>query len=327
MKYNKWDFSKNEKIYVACPAYAKSGGPELLHQLAYEISKYRKCYIYYYNSRLKVPIPQGYEKYVSNYVTHIPYKDINKQNIIIIPEVATELLYRFSEMNCVLWWLSIDNFKSSEKNFLDVIIREYGRRKFSFYRFRNKCLHLVQSYYAKKYLVQHGINKKDIQFLSDYINTDFYNLSTSKRNNIVLYNPKKGMEFTKKIISASKGLKFIPIINMTNMEIIELMQKSKVYIDFGNHPGKDRLPREAALQGLCIITGRNGAANNNIDIPIPNNFKIKAKEKNIPQVINKIEECLDNYDENKKMFLPYIESILNEKLIFEDSVKQLFGGK
>jgi len=44
----------------------------------------------------------------------------------------------------------------------------------------------------------------------------------------------------------------------------------KLYVDFGKHPGKDRMPREAAVHGCCIITGRRGAAGNPFDIPIPN---------------------------------------------------------
>jgi hypothetical protein len=39
------------KIYVACPANTATGGPELLHQLAYHFINDLgiKAYIYYYN--------------------------------------------------------------------------------------------------------------------------------------------------------------------------------------------------------------------------------------------------------------------------------------
>lgn len=325
MRQDKWDFSEIKKIYVACPAYIKTGGTELLHQLVYEVSKYRPCSIYYLNCHAKNPTPLEFQKYVNDYVTHIPYADINKENIIIIPETATEMLYRYPEMKCIIWWLSVDNFKREEKDFLDVIIREWGKSKFSFYRFHNKCLHLVQSQYAMDYLKRHGIKKQAICFLSDYINTEYYNCHNKERENIILYNPKKGTEFTQMIMQAAKDMRFIPIINMSNMEVINLMQRAKVYIDFGNHPGKDRIPREAALQGLCVITGKDGAAQNMVDVPIKKSFKIKARKKNIPHIINTIRQCLSEYEENQKLFVPYIEFILAEKAKFENTIKQLFG--
>lgn len=33
--------------------------------------------------------------------------------------------------------------------------------------------------------------------------------------------------------------------------MILTMRKAKVYIDFGFHPGKDRIPREAVMCGAC----------------------------------------------------------------------------
>lgn len=35
---------KHSKVYVLCPAYSKTGGPELLHQLVHTLSEKRyKC--------------------------------------------------------------------------------------------------------------------------------------------------------------------------------------------------------------------------------------------------------------------------------------------
>lgn len=54
----------------------------------------------------------------------------------------------------------------------------------------------------------------------------------------------------------ARELNFKPIINMTRDEVIRELQRAKVYIDFGNHPGKDRIPREAAILGCCAIVGK-----------------------------------------------------------------------
>ena len=50
------------------------------------------------------------------------------------------------------------------------------------------------------------------------------------------------------------------------------MMESKVYIDFGNHLGKDRIPREVA-SGCCIITGKTGADKYKEDVYIGEKFK------------------------------------------------------
>jgi len=57
-----------------------------------------------------------------------------------------------------------------------------------------------------------------------------------------------------------------------------------MYIDFGTHPGKDRIPREAALRNCIVLTNRNGAADNNVDVPIPNEYKIHSVLSNLGKI-------------------------------------------
>ena len=67
-------------------------------------------------------------------------------------------------------------------------------------------------------------------------------------------------------------------LGFNTKQIINIYNKTKVYLDFGYHPGKDRMPREAALFNNCIITNKKGSAKNKLDIPI--NDKYKFEEKN-----------------------------------------------
>ena len=77
------------------------------------------------------------------------------------------------------------------------------------------------------------------------------------------------------------------------------MAKSKIYIDFGNHPGKDRIPREASASHCVVVTGKRGSAANQIDVPIPDDFKfddsIGNDEKIIPQIVEKLRSILKNF--------------------------------
>ena len=58
-------------------------------------------------------------------------------------------------------------------------------------------------------------------------------------------------------------------------QVQAMLKKAKVYIDFGGHPGMDRIPREAALAGCIVVTNREGSAAFRQDVPIPSQYKIQ----------------------------------------------------
>jgi hypothetical protein len=111
---------------------------------------------------------------------------------------------------------------------------------------------------------------------------------------------------------------------MTKEEIIKTLQRAKVYIDFGNHPGKDRIPREAAILGCCVITGKRGSAAFFEDVPIPDEYKFEDKEENIPKIIEKIKDCFRNFEERYKDFEYCREVIRNEPQKFVEDIKKIF---
>ena len=82
---------------------------------------------------------------------------------------------------------------------------------------------------------------------------------------------KKNSEKTITINSFRENL--IELKGFTSKEIIRIFQKTKLYIDFGYHPGKDKMPREAVLFNNCVITNLKGSAYNKFDIPINKQFK------------------------------------------------------
>ena len=111
---------------------------------------------------------------------------------------------------------------------------------------------------------------------------------------------------------------------MTVEEIKNLMRKGKVYIDFGNHPGKDRIPREAAISGCCIITNRKGSAKFYEDVSIDEKYKFDDDMKNIPNVIETINRCINNYDNEINEFENYRNLIEKEKEKFGKDILNVF---
>lgn len=331
------------KIFIYCPAGLVTGGAELLHQLC-DVLNRSGClsYIVYYGSREK-KIPMDYQKYKINISE---YTEDCANNIIVICESIANYTFKFKKAQIFLWWLSVDNFYYGQQSFLKI--KEYFRwnkafvsvvlkkKLKGFLKLENRFInnydinmlievgcHGYQSEYAKDFLINHGVKK--MMPLKDYINTEYFNkVSFRDREDVVLYNPRKGIKFTNKLIAFAPEINWKPIENMTRTEVLSTMQRAKLYIDFGYHPGKDRLPREAAINGCCIITGKLGAAGFWGDIPIDTQYKFNQGDVDIPLIIDKIKYLLKNYNKKISDFESYRNIILLEKSDFEKDVISTF---
>lgn len=322
-------------ICVLCPAYKATGGPELLHQLVYTLNKQNtKAVICYYGidkTSSESPRNSQYDKYCNTYISFDDLHDESNQ-IIVFPEIFIDHLDKFKKSTKVVWWLSVDNYLKNYsipyiiKKHLYRRLRHVWRLTYPAWRARKKIdYNLAQSWYAVDYLKKHRFN--NIEYLSDYVNEQYVipdEEISSNRSNIVLYNPRKGFEFTKKIIEYMPDVTWVPLQNLTRDEVRTLLEKAKVYIDFGNHPGKDRFPREAAISGCCVITNRQGSAGYDKDVPLAPQYKFNNKESEIPQIVETIKNCLIHYEDHIHDFAEYRSMIRTEKGVFEDDTNRIF---
>jgi hypothetical protein len=325
--------TEHTSVYIAAPANLATGGPELLHQFAHTLRQMHvNAVMYYKPDDRDDPAPPQYASYEVPFVRAV---DDSADNILIMPEVYGRSFESYSHIQKALWWLSVDNYYNKEnvgsraknKKSINAFLTRLGFNHPLFFLKSLKTidLHLVQSHYASVFLKNKGV--KYIAFLTDYLNDDFLSIETprEKKEDIIAYNPRKGYAFTKKIIAYDPSLKFVPIKDMSRQEVIELLQKAKVYIDFGNHPGKDRIPREAAILNCCIITGQRGSAKYFEDIAIDDKYKFADKKSSIPQITRMIHQCIDDYDNEAEHFVAYKERILNEKNVFLQEVHNIFS--
>jgi hypothetical protein len=334
---------KDTKIFVACPANVSTGGPESLHQLAYHLRKDLNinAYIYYYNfdnRRFETPVHPEYQIYGNPCVIKLNEIEDNEKNIIIVPEVqeGLNLLQLFKNIRKGVWFLSVDYYylsKFYEKmlfldfNKLDLLSNKIEKLAKKFPYEKDPLLKLADFYMTTSHRgLKWFSDLKPMFYLKRPINKAFIENSTkfSKKENIVAYNPKKGFSFTKKIIKFAKDIIFVPIDNMTREEVINLLKKSKVYIDFGYFPGPERMPKEAAILGCCVITGKRGCAAFFEDVPIPDEYKFEDIEENIPKIVDKIKDCLENYEERYKDFENYREIIKNGPKEFIEDLRKTF---
>jgi hypothetical protein len=318
---------KDTKVYVLCPSNFATGGTELAHQLVHKLRAMDINSIVYYFDYVDLstsPVNERFKKYDTPYTNAID--DVNS-NILITPEIYTQYLYGFKQIRKGIWWLSVDGYfpKGLRRRLKQKIgITKVFKVRKHLTKSDQTIQHFVQSEYARNFLTLHNISS---EYLSDYLNPEYINKSASStlnRENIVLYNPKKGLEFTKKLIDCAPEINWKPLINMSPAMIADALSTSKIYIDFGNHPGKDRFPREAAIMGCCVVTGLRGSANNEIDIPIPSKYKFDEKRTSAKTIVEFIKELFQTYETRISDFANYRSVILNEEKEFEKSLQKIF---
>jgi len=327
----------NSKIFILSPWY-KTGGVECLHQLA-DLLKKKGFHsgIVYPSIHKKILYPQySYDVF--------PKIEDNRKNILIIPESMPKEIYKYKKIRKAIWWLSFDKAPLEEYLFLfnrffyflnRALRRIFGNphKKITKYLFdKKKTLlkefynidHFCQSNYVKEKLKNKGI--KNLEMLEDYIYLEKKTRKTKKqkKENSVCYNPKKGFSYTKKIMKLNPAIQFIPLINMTKEELYNQLKKSKIYTDFGYHPGKDKIPREAALNDCIIITNTKGSAGNLRDVP--SKYKIKEGD-SLEKASKIIKDCIKEYPERIKEFANYKRFVLRGKKNMENQISKIFKFK
>lgn len=303
--------------FILCPGGAESGGPELAHQLCHMLGKLgQTAYMFYVQFGQTEPLdaeaPERYRKYETEHVKKL--SEIKDDSIVIVPEGMTGWVSVVPTGKKIVWWMSVDNYikSSNEKNL------EYLEKNVEY--------HLVQSCYAGNYLLERtNIPADRIIQVSDYIGENYgkFLLPAQYRKDMALYNPAKGYEELCPLIEATPWLNWVPLQNLDEEGMIVMMQTAKVYVDFGNHPGKDRIPREAASCGCCVITNKKGSAAFYEDVPVPDMYKFEDVHSAYDEIAVLLSDICENYEFHMKNFDKYRQYIAGEKAQFENDVQNM----
>jgi hypothetical protein len=316
------------EIVLVTSGGGSTGGAELLHQLSDVLlaAGLPARLLYYPFDRAHEPHPA-----LAAYKTHpIRKSEVPADAVMVFPEVATHRIADFPGRRIVLWWLSVDNYFGSRK------IRYWLAGGLAPWRFLDMAnprqrdridLHLQQSEYARLFLESVGAPRAAP--LGDHIHQAFLTagvgVDLTKKEDLLLYNPAKGLAVTRRLLTHPPPGVARPIAGMPRAEVIDLLARAKVYIDFGHHPGQDRLPREAATLGCCVITNRQGAAANDVDIPIPPAYKIAETAPDFTlQATRLIGDIFADFPRHHAEFAPYRAMILAQKVRFERQAVEIF---
>jgi hypothetical protein len=293
-----------DNIYICCPAYTVTGGPEALHQLADAINcQGGSAYIVYYfgDKLMEAYVPLKFKHYKVK-LAKIPIAGI--RNAIVVPESNHTLLEEFPFENKFLWWLGWFHFNGD--------IREIS----------SNVVHLYQSHYVKGKLLESNITR--LLSLSDYISIPTQR-GLKKTNKIAIPSRKIAADYVKFHEFIKVNYDTIEIKNMSRFEVARVLDETVCYIDFGIHAGKDRMPREAAVLGNIILTSNLGTFGNSIDSSIPERLKMSSLE-TLDDFKILVDDIIHNQNSYKQKMHNYIVQIKNQKEYFFSEVNRVFCG-
>ena len=320
-------------VAVICPE-AVTGGPEAMHQLAYVIGALGgSAGLAYFggNSKLEVvddtraakivcspdpesPTRNAYARYEPRV---IPEMALTPDNLAVFPEAIAMTAQNHRLGRRAIWWLSVDNAILFNPQ---LGYQSYRDRFFD----DDSLVHFYQSDYAREFLVKNGA--RQIYPLFDYTSDIFLEgpARVDGRKSQIAYFPRKGAALAAELIAAAPGLTFAPIENMTKAQVKETLADSAIYIDFGHHPGKDRVPREAAAMGATVLLHDQGAGSSFVDHPLDRDYLFTLADIRDGRLVARLMEILADPVAHFDRQRHYRQRIRLEKEEFRRQVQSFF---
>jgi hypothetical protein len=349
---------KPVKIAIFCPIGYVTGGPEALHQLCDEFRNLGQNARLIPTMIFGKPAKE-YEVYDAP-ISSLEFAQT--ADIIITPENHLnfdESLASFSKRCIYIWWLSVDNSPVpiannyetrrnpiSLKKFVSIYdlltLKKIStvallKKKYNIFGLNSKAdnktiinfefsevSHISQSYYGKDFLKNElGI---EAAVVSDYIRRERFRVplkATEQKKKVVAYNYAKSHLLLSKIIKRmSTNIEFVPLQNMTSIQIRNQLVNSDLYLDMGHFPGRDRLPREAISMGCPVLLARRGAARYYDDFKLEDEFLFDIVNQNARDLESALIRLLDQGNNLVKKQKIFATSVDEDKKTFQKEVQE-----
>lgn len=326
------------KFVILCPHGVRTGGPEACYQLSdsmisngfeaeiWLLSKVnieilrKSCESNADLSKININVEESknqIDEYRNYRMTPFRHLAEGESVVFIIPEVYLSLLPLFRNCKVVIWWLSVDNaFGALSQINLNLL------------RMPNMH-HAVQSTYAKEFAAALGLETFD---LSDYTRLDSFDSQaesnlTNRPFKIALNAGKKVIFDLDHLINLIKEqypqAVAVKIAGMTRDQVNYEFSTSRVFIDIGNFPGKDRMAREALVRGTNVIVGASGSGHYYEDYPIPSVYRPKSHD--LLSISQLAVHMLLNPKSHYNQFDTARSNVFNEKALFDQEVVLAFS--
>lgn len=330
----------SRKIYVVYPRGLRTGGPEALHQLVDMLRELgQDAYLVPHPTTKQDARAEQFNIYNA---PEAPEAIDADGNIVVVPEVYVANLRAFKRATPICWWLSIDYSPTfvaermplrisggSLTSFKEMLIPRLGaiKNRVDIKSIKkSRIVHVVQSSYAWAFLFSH-LNVVP-SLLSDYTPSGEFQAQVedgTRNHRLVTYNPVKGGDIIREVMKVcDPAIEWRPIQGMTRQEVTATLRECGIYLDLGFHPGKDRMPREAALSGALTVVGRRGAGAFYSDVPIPWEHKITPGPGEVGEAAALLPQLMKDLTGEIAKQDAYRDVILSEKSRFRREVLDIF---
>lgn len=294
------------RIHIVCPSDEVTGSAESLHQFGRAAATLGwDARIAYGGDPIFGAVPSAFRSYGLRGDQDVADEpDV----LVLVAHSDVAAVAHLTRARKLVWWLRVDEAAD------DVNERALAVPN---------AVHLAQSEYARHFLSVRGV---DAALVGDYISPTFIaraeRLIPATKLDSVLYNPDSSDRLTPQLIEASTGvLQWVPVSGLSQDDVAELMAYSKVYVDFGSHRGRTRVPREALAAGCCVVSGRRGAAGNDLDLVLPEGFVFDEDAPDaVGHVLNRIALAVMEFRPTSFDFMPAREAVRAERERFASQV-------
>jgi hypothetical protein len=326
--------SRFRQVVIFCPV-AITGGPEAIHQLSQSLNAIGvDGYIVYVGGGQRMRITQSsievltppHEDMVRAYAAYEPrFRSqiaIDERTLVILPESLARHNSRLTAGGVAIWWLSVDNA------FRALSIRvDDPEAQMAQILGRPDLIHLHQSAYARDWLRAQGVER--LHALSDYTSPIFTAeiAKAPSSKPIASCNGVKGSELAEIFFARHPQFEALALCNYAKPELKAIFGERMLYVDFGHFPGKDRLPREAAISGSIVFVHRVGAAAGDEDFPLPDDFKFTEPDVTSGALLRRLEAVIADPVAHWDRQDRFRSLVAREKARFHDQVRGLWGAR
>jgi hypothetical protein len=213
---------------------------------------------------------------------------------IVVPEIGIDILNNFQKSRKCLWWLAAGWH-------VDAGLYD----------------NLVQSEFAAQLVRDNGSIPI---YLSDYTMVPRNPPQIPNTNGVIAYNASRGAEYVLPVIERLAHFRWVGLAGMSREQVYATLSEATIYLDLGHHPGKDRMPREAAIRGAITVTGTRGSSGFFEDVPISE----KVDGSDPGGVVRLLELIMESPGQYYKKQEPYRTKIVMEKEVFDTEVRKAF---
>ncbi len=322
------------KTVILCPPDTRTGGPEALYQLSdmmiengidtefwllspTEIAILRdaqKSGKRFHQSEYRIDVrSNSVEEYQHYRVKPFRGWSAGEPVRFVLAEVYAHMIPFFEGTEVLLWWLSVDNALAA----LSCLNLNRVRSP--------RIRHGAQSQYAVNFLNGLGIPS---QMLTDYtVVAPSQAAPVQQRQRMVAINA-GGKVVTDLgaletcILALAPDLDIRYIRNMSRQEVYATFEHSRLFVDMGCFPGKDRMCREALMLGTNILISNTGAGAQYQDYALADDYKLS------PYDVQGIAARIVDMVEQPGLHAPHMdaarEQVRNERETFKREVAAFF---